>query len=94
MSITSEYLNQISNSIEELQKAQITAVEATKAINIHNNDLNAHLNLFSGEDEQFLIARLSEQILVLTQRVQYLEEREIEHNSRLTLLESKIINLK
>lgn len=87
MSATTDYLNQISNSIEELQKAQISVVEAKRILLTHDTNPNAHANLFSGEEERLLLAKLSEQMLALIQRVQYLEENDIEQDNQIKLLQ-------
>lgn len=86
---TDQLLEKLNVCIDELQKAEITVVEALKALTAHNTDPQAHLNL-SNSGLELTVTKLSEQVLVLTQAVADLESKSIEQDAKIARLESAV----
>lgn len=86
MASCEELLDKMNECIEELQKAEITVVEALKKLTCHNTDPKAHPNMSCcGND--LALAKLAEQMLVLNQRVSYVESNDIEQDEKLSLIQ-------
>ena len=86
---TDQLLDKLNQCVSELQKAELTIVEAMESLANHDKDPQAHQNL-SNSGLELTVTSLSEEVLVLKDAIKELEDKDREILQRIANLEHTV----